>query len=64
MLNVTMHWYGFQMLTIRFELLVVATATEYVDEQAGPVLAQLRERGVGLLGRREAAEQRVRARPC
>ena len=60
MLKVTMHWYGFQMLTMRS-----SRSSPRLDlvlrEHVRPVVAQLGERRVHLLGGREARRSSPRA---
>ncbi len=48
MLNVTMHWYGFQMLTMRFSF-SSGDSTLYTLRERIPVLTQLLHLGGDLL---------------
>ena len=64
MLNVTMHWYGFQMLTIRFELLV-GRLDRVVREQLRPVRRAAASSAASTCSVVEKLrDQRVRAASC
>ena len=59
-LNVTMHWYWFQMLTIRSSFSSVLD-TWYVDSRSVQYVLERLQCRVGLLRRREPAQQGVGA---
>ena len=64
MLNVTMHWYGFQMLTMRFELLVAATRARRSRAGSTSGRAARSSAASTCSGLEKLVDQRVGAAPC